>query len=162
MYTSSSEAYGSVDSNNNTNDFGKIILSDYPIYQTINSKLISERVISTNPLQIEQNIVENANLTNVGNVTNLQTWINTEVFENGKGEFVGDIGKGMITTAAGEIATWEAHDTGKIKGKDIIFHGIIFFHTGSSGKLSFLNNITGLYVTQVKGDKQTTMIWQWK
>ena len=71
MYTPSSEAYGIVDSKNSTSDLGKIILSDYPIYQTINSRLINERVISTNPLQIEQNIVENANLTNVGNVTNL-------------------------------------------------------------------------------------------
>src|SRR5574341_294783 len=146
------KANGGVDSNNGTSGLSGIILSDFPIYKTLNGKLVSERVVSTNPIQVEQNIVESANLTNVGNVTNIQTWINTEVFENGKRNFVGDVGKGMITTSSGEIATWEAHDSGTINGTDIIFHGIIFFHTSSSGKLSFLNNLTGLYVTQLKGD----------
>src|ERR1043165_7723198 len=162
IYASFKADGGGVDGNNSTRGLSGIVLSDFPIYKTLNGKLVSERVVSTNPIQVEQNIVESANLTNVGNVTNIQTWINTEVFENGKRNFVGDVGKGMIITASGEIATWEAHDSGTTNGTDIIFHGIIFFHTSSNGKLSFLNNLTGLYVTKLKGDKQITTIWQWK
>ncbi len=60
------------------------------------------------------------------------------------------------------MATWEAHDSGKINGTNIAFQGIIFFHTDSKGKLSVLDNMIGLYITQVRGDKQTTTIWQWK
>jgi hypothetical protein len=85
---------GGVDSHGSTSGLSGIVLSDFPIYKTLNGKLVSERVVSTNPIQVEQNIVESANLTNVGNVTNIQTWINTEVFENGKRNFVGDEVKG--------------------------------------------------------------------
>ena len=81
IYASFKANGGGVDSNNSTRGLSGIILSDFPIYKTLNGKLVSERVVSTNPIQVEQNIVESANLTNVGNVTNIQTWINTEVFE---------------------------------------------------------------------------------
>ncbi len=37
----------------------KIILSDSPIYQTYKSQLVSERIVSTDSVRIEQTIIEN-------------------------------------------------------------------------------------------------------
>jgi len=55
------------------------------------------------------------------------------------------------------------YDIGKAFSKGtIIYHGVTFFNANSTGKLSFLNNIEGLHVTEVNGSKQTTMIWEWK
>ncbi|MGB6673163.1 MAG: hypothetical protein WBE34_12075, partial [Candidatus Nitrosopolaris sp.] len=36
----------------------------------------------------------------------------------------------------------------------ITYHGVMFFSSNSTGKLAFLNNLEGLYITEVNDSKQ--------
>jgi hypothetical protein len=74
------------------------------------------------------------------------------------------VGQGILTTKDKQRATWIAHDIGRTNDNNgaIIYHGVMFFSSNSTGKLAFLNNLEGLYITQVNGSKQTTKMWKWK
>jgi hypothetical protein len=147
-------------SNNATTSLG---VGASPFYEAKVGKLIGQRVVSTTngcPPQIEQSIIENGIIKGVGNVTNLQTWTNT--LRSPKIYY--SIGQGVITTADGQnMATWAGFDIGRSNIPGVItYHGIMFFNTNSAGKLAFLKNLEGSYTTDVDGNKQTTMIWEWQ
>ena len=58
------------------------------------------------------------------NITNQATWTNT--FKTAK--IVYGVGKGVITTENGEMATWIANDIGRSDNKGVItYRGLIFF-----------------------------------
>jgi hypothetical protein len=62
------------------------------------------------------------------------------------------------------MATLVGHDMGRINANTgTTFKGIMFFNTNSTGKLAFLNNLQGLFVTQVNTNGSIrTKIWEWK
>jgi hypothetical protein len=59
-------------------------------------------------------------------------------------------GQGIVTTKEGEVATWTGQGIGHFlpDGK-IIFHGSLFYDTSSTGKLSFLKNMVGVFSYEV-------------
>jgi len=133
----------------------------YPFYESESGKIIGQSVqsVSNNSPQIKQTIMENGIIKNVGNVTNVQTWVNT--FKSPMVFF--GVGKGIMSTGDGQIATWKGYDIGKSSNNSAItYHGITFFDTNSTGKMSFLKNLIGLHMTKVSGNKQSTKIWEWK
>lgn len=137
-----------------------LMVSENPFYAANTGKIIGQRVLSVaeGPVQIEQSIMENGLVKNVGNVTNIATWVNTFRSEN----VIYGVGNGIMSTDDGQMATWTAHDIGHTDDKGVItYRGVMFFNANPSGVLGFLNNVAGLYITQVEGDKQTTKIWQW-
>ncbi len=132
-----------------------------PFYESESGKIIGKSVqsVSNNSPQIKQTIMENGIIKNVGNVTNIQTWINT--FKSPLVFF--GVGKGVMSTSDGQIATWKEYDIGKSNNKSAVtYHGITFFDTNSTGKMSFLKIFIGLHVINVVGNKQFTKIWEWK
>ena len=94
----------------------------------------------------------------VGKVTNLETWIISPIGAHG-------FGNGVITTKDKQMITWTAHDMGGTNNKngtatywgDIIFNG-----ANSTGKLAFLNNSQGSFITVANGNNQTTKLWKMK
>lgn len=76
-------------------------------------------------------------------------------------------GQGIVTMKDGkEMATWTGQGIGKFTspGK-ISFRGSLFFSTTSTsgGKLSFLNNLVGVFEYEV--DEQgncSSKVWEWK
>lgn len=83
-----------------------------PFYEGTSAKLLSQRVLGTTTgglPQIELTTIQDASIEGVGNVTNLATWIN--IYKTAK--IVHAVGKGVITTENGEIATWVANDVGR-------------------------------------------------
>lgn len=63
-------------------------------------------------------------------------------------------GQGVITTMDGEIATWTGSGIGRLTAQGKIrFHGPLFYRTYSTGKLAFLNNLVGVYETQIDESK---------
>jgi hypothetical protein len=132
-----------------------------PFYESNVGKIIGQRIVSTanGTPQIEHSIVENGTLKGVGNVTNLETWISSLKSPN---TYYGS-GKGVITTADGQKATWSAYGIGRSKvNGGIIYHDVIFFNNNSTGKIAFLNNLEGLRSAEVNGNKQSTKTWEWK
>jgi hypothetical protein len=167
--------------NNNTsaiNISNNLILGN-PFYEATSGKVIGQRVLgfsgdkgsaATALPQVELSTIQDATIKGVENVTNMATWINT--FKTGK--IVYGVGKGIITTKNGEMATWVASDVGRPDDKGVItYRGLIFFNTVNSafttapgGKLSFLDNMEALFITQVNvssSDRpQATKMWEWR
>jgi hypothetical protein len=129
-----------------------------PIYQARGWILGITKLKSAGfPQQVEL-IFENGTMNGVGKITNLETWIISPVGAHG-------IGDGVITTKDKQMVTWAAHDTNGTNNKngtatywgDIIFNG-----ANSNGKMAFLNNLRGYYITEANGNNQTTKIWKIK
>ena len=140
-----------------------------PFYESNAGKLIGQRVVSTangitSQIGYEYTTTENGTINGVGNVTMLQTWTNAAPEASKSPKTIYGVGQGVITTADGQdMATWTGYGIGRsnVKGT-IIFHGINFFNTNSTGKLAFLKNLEGLNISEVDGNKQTTRIYEWK
>ncbi len=148
-------------SNNSTTTSVGLIAAN-PFYESNATKIIGERVINTSngtPL-IEQSVLENATIKGVGNVTNLATW---NTFFKSPTINYGD-GQGVITTADGQdMATWTGYSVGRTNTNGVtIYHDIIFFNTTSTGKLAFINNIVGLRISEIDGNKTIAKISEWK
>ncbi|HEX2230567.1 MAG TPA: hypothetical protein VHG34_00100 [Nitrososphaeraceae archaeon] len=73
-------------------------------------------------------------------------------------------GQGVVPTKdSQEMATWTGQGIGRFSspGK-ISFRGSLFFHTNSkNGKLSFLNNLVGVFEYDVDGmGNCSSKVWQ--
>ena len=137
------------------------ILGD-PFFVDRGSKDTGTRVLSiTGAIQTEDSYIANVTIKDVGNATDTGTFITT--YEpNG---ITTSIGQGIITSFDGEIATYTAKDLGATNEKgEIIYHGIQIFSTNSTGKLSFMDNLVGLYVYEDNpdGSRKSGKIWEWK
>lgn len=156
--TQATTATNSIDAKTNNNS---LVVAQPPLYQAEFGKLIGQTVLNTGGVpQIQESIIENGTMNGVGNVTNLETWVDT--FKSPAIAY--GIGQGILTTKDKQRATWIAHDIGRTNDNNgaIIYHGVMFFSSNSTGKLAFLNNLEGLYITEVNGSKQTTKMWEWK
>ena len=137
------------------------ILGD-PFFIDRGSKDTGTRVLSiTDPVQTEDSYIANVTIKDAGNATDTGTFITT--YEpNG---ITTSIGQGIITSFDGEIATYTAKDLGVTNEKgEKIYRGIQIFSTNSTGKLSFMNNLVGLYIYEDNpdGSRKSGKIWEWK
>jgi len=76
-------------------------------------------------------------------------------------------GQGVITTRDGseEMATETGRGIGHLTdgGKKVKFRGSFFFKTPSTGKLSFLNNMVGVFEYEADEAGNTLeKVWEWK
>jgi hypothetical protein len=72
-------------------------------------------------------------------------------------------GQGVIIAGESDMATYTAQGIGKVSPSGVIWRGSGFFRTSSTGKLSFLNNVVGLFETEVDTEGNfTEKIWEWK
>ena len=67
-------------------------------------------------------------------------------------------GQGLLMSKDGqEMVTWTGQGIGRFTSPGKIrFTGSLFFSSSSTGKLAFLNNLKGIYVTEANGNNQTT------
>jgi hypothetical protein len=62
-----------------------------------------------------------------------------------------------------EMATLAGEGIGRIATNGVKWRGAIFYKTASTGKLSFLNNVVGLFEAEVDAEGNfTEKIWEWK
>jgi hypothetical protein len=72
-------------------------------------------------------------------------------------------GQGLYTTKDGEMATWTGQGVGRFAGGRVSYRGSLFFRTDSTGKMSFLNNIVGVFEYEVDESGNTAAkMWEWK
>lgn len=165
----------------------RVIIDNEPLYQSISGNLTSTRivdVVSTSVVIEEESFVERAIMKDIGNVTNTGTYVENIDYTRG---IVNGAGKGIITTEDGvggrDMISWNAYDIGLLSGygrdnrnsddttgssalnteKIRTYRGIIFFNTDSD-RLSFMNNVVGLYITQVNNENGSSLrqIWEWR
>ena len=137
-----------------------LVVAQSPFYESKVWKPIGQAVSNSAAPQVQVSVVENGTIKGVGNVTNLETWWDTYKTPT----IINALGRGILTTKDGQMATWTAQDVGRINLNTGVttFNGIMFFNTNSTGSLAFLNNLVGLHITQTDSSMRTTKIWEWK
>lgn len=126
------------------------------LYESKEGKLIYKRVLNVtgNP-QIEESVIAHGTLTGIGNVTDIQTWLDTYRTSN----VIYGEGKGIMISADGQMAPWIGYGIGQIQNNGtILFKDIIIFSNNATGNMKFLDNVIGLYTAKVEGNNQTTKI----
>lgn len=74
-------------------------------------------------------------------------------------------GQGVIMSKDGqEMATWTGQGIGRFTSPGKIrFTGSLFFSTASTGRLSFLNNLVGVFEYETDESGNTSAkVWEWK
>ncbi len=129
------------------------------IYQTKEGIISYQKVVNVNgEPQIEESIMEHGILNGIGNITNIETWLDTYRTAN---TIYGE-GKGVMVSTDGQMAPWIVYDIGQIQNNGTtLYKGIIIFNNNATGKMKFLDNRTGLEIATVGGNNQTTKILKW-
>lgn len=133
------------------------------LYSTDNGNVTNVRILdTTDPIKTEVSFVEKGIINGTIQVTNQGTYIETYL----SNDIIRGEGKGIIIADDNdEIVTWQAYDSGKLlnANESQIYHGIIFFNSHSPGKLSFLDNKTGLYIIEIGyNGSYSRHIWEWR
>jgi hypothetical protein len=114
--------------------------------------------------EVEVSFAGNGTINGTMNVTDIGTiWI---VPTNPIGNMIYGEGQGILTTTQeGEMAIYTQQAIGQITpGGKVVFHGSMFFKTLSpTGKLSFLNNLMGIYnyESDLAGNA-VRKVWDWR
>jgi hypothetical protein len=70
---------------------------------------------------------------------------------------------GVMMAGESEMAVSTGEGIGRISPSGVKWRGCAFYRTSSTGKLAFLNNLVGLFETDVDTDGNfTEKIWEWK
>jgi hypothetical protein len=122
-------------------------------------KITNQRVLEVHPHpKIESTFV--ANQTILGDIParDLGTYWAT-LYTNGS---VHGEGLGISTTTDGEMVTWTGEGVGTISSQgDLRLEGSLFFHTSSTGELSYLNNKVGFFDYEVDSEGNTSAsVWE--
>lgn len=108
-------------------------------------KISNRNVVSVEGPTIETTVASSGTLKGV-QVNEILTYVASP---SSKGILHG-IGRGVINTQDGEIATFTGEGIGRFDASGLLtWRGAIFFHTSSEGKLEFLNNKVGVFEAQV-------------
>jgi hypothetical protein len=141
------------------------------IYQHT-GKVTSIRVLDIEKSKMEATVIANGKLKDVGNVNITITYWN---IRNTDGTLYGE-GQGVITVKdsdnemAAASAKAKEYGVGKYSSgqhphhKQTVWRGSTFYQSSSTGKFSFLNNIVGVFETEVDGDSGNVIrkVWEWK
>jgi hypothetical protein len=73
-------------------------------------------------------------------------------------------GMGVIMAGESEAATYTGEGIGRVSSSGgVSWRGSIFLSTPSTGKLSFLNNMIGLFEAEIDSEGNfADKIWEWK
>jgi hypothetical protein len=73
-------------------------------------------------------------------------------------------GQGVIMAGETEVATFTGEGFGRISPSGTVqWRGAHFNRTASSGKLAFLNNVVGVFESEIDADDNVTQkTWEWK
>jgi hypothetical protein len=73
-------------------------------------------------------------------------------------------GKGVIMAGESELATYTGEGVGRPSSSGSInYRGSIFYSTSSNGKLAFLNNLIGVFESEIDTEGNfSEKIWEWK
>jgi hypothetical protein len=72
-------------------------------------------------------------------------------------------GHGVLMAGDSEMAAYTGEGIGRFTASGIKWRGAIYYRTSSTGKLSFLNNVVGVYEAEMDSEGNfTEKIWEWK
>ncbi len=73
-------------------------------------------------------------------------------------------GQGIIMAGESEVATFTGEGFGRISPSGSSkWRESIFYNTPSAGKLAFLNNVVGVFESEIDAEgNPTEKVWEWK
>ena len=111
------------------------------VYNANTNEFLGSKNISLTPYRTtEQHYIDEGFLTNVGNVTNSQTFLNTYLSDD---LFLGR-GNGTIETTDGQNISLVSSDIGRLIDNQWVLYGLMLFNNAHRESSSFLNNSIGL------------------
>ena len=135
--------------------------------EDLKGKITGQRVVEVEPLTIETSVSASGSIRGI-QVTQMLTFVGSPA-ASGEEEQVGVIhgkGGGIIMMAGqSEFATFTGEGIGRISSSGSAkWRGSIFYSTSSSkGKLSFLNNMVGVFEGEFDAEGNFThKTWEWK
>jgi len=73
------------------------------------------------------------------------------------------LGQGVMMGGDSEMATFTGEGLGRITATRTNWRGVFFYRTASTDKLSFLNNVVGVFEVEVDSEGNfTEKVWEWK
>jgi hypothetical protein len=125
----------------------------------LKGKITSQRVLSVEGPRMETSISATGNLRGA-QVTETLTYVASQT---SKGVLYG-VGNGVIISTEGELVTYTGEGIGKFDSSGTLkWRGAIFFTSESTGRLSSLNNLVGVFEAQVDAEGNfSDKTWEWK
>jgi hypothetical protein len=135
-------------------------------YLELSGKITGQRVLDIEGPTIETSVATKGTIKGV-QVQEIITFTGRPTVEKG---VLHGVGQGVITTTAGsaggepEMVTYTGEGVGRISSSGgVKWRGSIFSRTSSGGKLSFLNNMVGVFEAEIDADGNfSEKIWEWK
>jgi hypothetical protein len=135
-------------------------------FAELKGKITGQRVLDIEGPTIETSVSVSGTLKGT-QVQEMITFIGTPTTEKG---VIHGIGKGVIMAAADgggvpEMVTYTGEGIGRFGSSGSVkWRGSVFFRTSStSGKLAFLNNIVGVFESEIDADGNfSEKEWEWK
>jgi hypothetical protein len=136
-------------------------------YLELSGKITGQRVLDIEGPTIETSVATKGTIKGV-QVQEIITFTGRPTVEKG---VLHGVGQGVITTttagSAGgepEMVTYTGEGVGRISSSGgVKWRGSIFSRTSSDGKLSFLNNMVGVFEAEIDADGNfSEKIWEWK
>jgi hypothetical protein len=137
-------------------------------YLELSGKITGQRVLDVEGPTIETSVATTGNIKGV-QVQEIITFVGRPTAEKG---VLHGIGQGVITTttagsSAGgepEMVTYTGEGVGRISSSGgIKWRGSVFSRTSSGGKLAFLNNMIGVFESEIDAAGNfLEKIWEWK
>jgi hypothetical protein len=123
-------------------------------------KITSQRVLDVDPPKMEITFSGTGKFRGVETTVTVTYW---SILRSG-GVMSGE-GKGMVMSRDGqEMATFTGQGIGRFVGSGKVrFVGSVFYHTASTGKLAFLNNLVAVFEHEIdEAGNISNKFWEWK
>jgi hypothetical protein len=134
-------------------------------YAELKGKITGQRVLDIKGPTIETSVSASGTMKGT-QVQEMITFIGTPTAENG---VIHGLGKGVIMAAASggevpEMVTYTGEGVGRFSSSGSVkWRGSVFFRTSSAGKLAFLNNMVGVFESEIDIDGNfSEKAWEWK
>lgn len=134
-------------------------------YAELKGRITGQRVLDIEGPTIETSVSVSGTMKGI-QVQEMITFVGTPTAEKG---VIHGIGKGVIMDSGGgagesEMATYTGEGLGRLGSSGSIkWRGSVFFRTSSSGKLAFLNNLVGLFESEIDVNGNFfEKAWEWK
>jgi len=124
----------------------------------LKGKIIGQRVLDANGPTIETSVSARGSVKGI-QVNETLTYV---ARLTSSGVLHGE-GHGVIMAGESDLAAYSGEGVGRLTSSGTIWHGAIFYRTSSTGKLSFLNDVVGLFEAEVDAEGNfSESIWEWK
>ena len=128
----------------------------------LKGKIIGQRVLDVEDPTIETSVSVSGSIKGT-QVKETLTFEGRPTTKTSKGVLRGK-GKGVIMAGELELATYTGEGVGRVSSSGSInYRGSIFYSTSSNGKLAFLNNLIGVFESEIDTEGNfSEKIWEWK